>query len=155
MSGKSQKFDRNRKRSKSMQAYNAGRRDKVNKTKKLQRHLKVHSTDKQAAAALKQGTGPRPSSYAPKNKPPVHEQQPHRMDQLVKEDNSKHMVLFAAVTVPDNAMLTITPFISQAFKAFSESKAKVDVRVRTAGRWSVLKSKAAVPVGKPASFIKL
>ena len=57
--------------------------------------------------------------------------------------------------MPERVYLTITPFPSEAIKAYDKARCGVAMMQRVGSKWQVLKSKRAVAVGPVGSYIKL
>lgn len=164
---KGQKIGRMKTRSPAHKRYNFGERWKVNKIRKLQRHVKHHTEDKPAASALHTiiggGTGPvptfKPIPYTPSGKVDsrdvdVEYRKHHTVNKRSGGRNQRIVILEEqAASQPVYVVmghglceLERTIILSDALKAFDRSTGEATLIERKGSKCAVLKNKRAVPI---------
>jgi len=150
MSGKNQKFDRNRKRSPSMARYRAEDRAKINKIKKMRKHVKAHPNDQRNDSLLKAGGGTIiqfPTHKVEDNRGKVHTHE-------VTDDLRKAAVTYEVKSA--GTTISVSAHYSEVFKVYNESRSECILYEMKNGQKTILKNKKAViPKGFEGDMRKL
>jgi hypothetical protein len=169
---KNQKFDRNRKRSPAMARYRMEERWKVNKRKKVQRHVRENPKDVLAAGALKAVTV---GGGGPAGKFPAHvrieekhtpdgvndlelEFRKHRVEYVRKDGKRKRVVILDEQVASgpiywveaEGRVLEVSISMEDAQARYTRSRAAAHIVQRDGSGAIVLKSKRAQPLGNLA-----
>jgi len=137
MSGKNQKFDRNRKRSPAMARYRAEDRAKVNKIKKMRKHVKAHPNDQRNESLLKAGGGTVIQFPVRKVDEGTRKVQTHEVDVDWRKADTMYEVKSAGTTI------TISPHYAEVFKVYNESRSECTLYEVKNGQKAILKNKTA------------